>query len=212
MRKMTMDNLRWPYAGVTLIVVALAAGLALAFYSPVARRFGVMGTEHILSGFDHLVFLAMLMIVARRIKELIFVATAFTLAHSLTLSAAALGWINASPAWVEPLIVLTILYVAVENIVSATPKARLAVTFGFGLIHGLGFAGALAGGPLPRAEELTALFSFNLGVEIGQILFLAVSLPLWRALLKFAPEPGARRAAAGVTIVLCGYWLWQRLS
>ncbi len=205
-------DLRWPYAGAAFIVLTLATGLALALASPVAQRFGLMGTEHILSGFDHLTFLAMLMIVARRIKELIFVATAFTLAHSITLTAATLGWINASLAWVEPLIVLTILYVAVENTVSAAPKARLLFTFGFGLIHGLGFAGALAEGPLPRAEELMALFSFNLGVEVGQILFLAVSFPLWRALLRFAPEPGVRRAASGLTILLCGYWLWQRLS
>ena len=205
-------NLRWPYAGAAIIVLALAAGLALALTSPVARRFGLMGTEHILSGFDHLMFLVMLMIVTRQIRELIFIATAFTLAHSITLTAATLGWINASPAWVEPLIVLTILYVAVENTVSAAPKARLPVTFGFGLIHGLGFAGALAEGPLPRAEELMALFSFNLGVEVGQILFLVVSFLLWRALLRFTPEPGARRATSGLTILLCGYWLWQRLS
>ena len=205
-------NLRWRYAGAAFIVLLLTAGLALTLTSSVARRFGLMGAEHILSGFDHLTFLVMLMIVARQIKELIFIATAFTLAHSITLTAATLKWVQASPAWVEPLIVLTILYVAIENVINAAPKARLPVTFGFGLIHGLGFAGALAEGPLPRAEELIALFSFNLGVEFGQILFLAVSFLLWRALLKFAPEPGVRRIASGLTIMLCGYWLWQRLS
>ena len=208
-----MENLdlRRPYVGAAFIALALSAGLALVLISPVARRFGLMGIEHILSGFDHLTFLVMLMIVARQVRELIFVVTAFTLAHSITLTAATLGWVHSSPAWVEPLIALTILYVAVENTVNAAPKARLPVTFGFGLIHGLGFAGALAEGPLPRAEELMALFSFNLGVEIGQILFLSVGFPLWRALLRFAPEPGARRIVSGLTIVLCGYWLWQRL-
>ncbi len=205
-------NLRWRYAGAAFIVLLLTAGLVLALTSSVGRRFGLMGAEHILLGFDHLTFLVMLMIVARQIKELIFIATAFTLAHSITLTAATLKWVQASPAWVEPLIVLTILYVAIENVINAAPKARLPVTFGFGLIHGLGFAGALAEGPLPRAEELIALFSFNLGVEFGQILFLAVSFLLWRALLKFAPEPGVRRIASGLTIMLCGYWLWQRLS
>lgn len=205
-------NRRWPYVGAACIALALAAGLALALATPVARRFGWMGTEHILSGIDHLTFLVMLMIVARQIKELVLVATAFTLAHSLTLTASTVGWISASPTWVEPLIVLTILYVAVENSVRAAPTARLPITFGFGLIHGLGFAGALADGPLPRAEELMALFSFNLGVEVGQILFLSVSFPLWRVLLRYTPESSARRTVCGLTMLLCGFWLWQRLS
>ena len=203
---------RWTYAGVTLIALALAAGFALTIALPVARRFGSMGFEHILLGFDHLTFLVMLMIVARQLRELVYVATVFTLAHSITLTAATLEWVHASPVWVEPLIVATILYVAVENFVTTNPKARLLFTFGFGLIHGLGFASALAEGPLPKSEELMALFSFNIGVEIGQILFLAGSFALWQKLLRRAPEPPARRFVSSVVVLLCFYWLWQRLS
>lgn len=200
------------YAGAVLIASALIAGLVFALTSPVARRFGLMGTEHILLGFDHLAFLAMLMIGARQIRELIYVATVFTLAHSITLTAATLEWVHASPSWVEPLIIVTILYVAVENSLTATPKARLWFTFGFGLVHGLGFASALAEGPLPRAEELLALFSFNLGVELGQILFLAVCFPLWLRVCRRFPERKARVAVSGVVILLCGYWLLQRIG
>ena len=211
---MTMENIyrHRAYAGATLIALALVAGLVFVLISPVARRFGFMGTEHILLGFDHLTFLVMLMIVARQIKELVYVASVFTLAHSITITAATLGWVHASPAWVEPLIVVTILYVAVENAITAAPKARLLFTFGFGLVHGLGFASALAEGPLPKAEELIALFSFNLGVEVGQILFLIASYPLWRRLLQHTAEQRARRVVSGAVILLCFYWLWQRMT
>jgi hypothetical protein len=206
-----VPRLRRRHVALAIIAAATIVGVSLALYSPVARRFGLMGTEHILSGFDHLVFLLMLMIVAREIKDLIFVATAFTVAHSITISAATLDWVQFSPAWIEPLIVATILYVAVENFLAATPKSRLLFTFGFGLVHGLGFASALAEGPLPKTEELLALFSFNIGVEIGQIFFLAACFPLWQRLLRHAPEIHARRALSGVAILLCVFWLWQRL-
>lgn len=211
---MTTENIHRHRATAATVFIALALGTGLVFalISPVAQRFGLMGAEHILFGFDHLTFLVMLMIVARHVRELIYVATVFTLAHSITLTAATLEWVHASPAWVEPLIVVTILYVAVENIFFATPRARLWFTFGFGLIHGLGFASALTEGPLPKTEELIALFSFNLGVEAGQILFLAVSFPLWRALGTWVPEQHARRTISGLVILLCGYWLWQRLA
>jgi hypothetical protein len=201
-----------PYTAAFFITLALVAGLVFAFTSPIARRFGLMGTEHILLGFDHLTFLVMLMIVARGVRELIFVATAFTLAHSITLTAATLEWVQASPAWVEPLIIMTIFYVAVENMVTATPKARLLYTFVFGLIHGLGFASALAEGPLPKSEELVALFSFNIGVEIGQILFLTASFILWRKMLRWIPELHARRFISSIVVLLCFYWLWQRMT
>lgn len=211
---MTTESLhqRRTYVTAAFIALVFAAGLVFALTSPVARRFGFMGTEHILLGFDHLTFLVMLMIVARQVRELIYVATVFTLAHSITITAATLGWVHFSPAWVEPLIVITILYVAVENTISATPRARLLFTFGFGLIHGLGFASALADGPLPKEEELIALFSFNLGVEIGQVLFLIVSYLVWRKILHRVAEQHARRIASGVVILLCFYWLWERVT
>lgn len=201
----------WRRSGITFAVlaaVALSGGLAFALGSPTARRFGAMGVEHILTGFDHLAFLAMLAVAVRNVRDLVWLASAFTLAHSLALSAAALEWVHASPAWVEPLIVATILYLALENTGAAAPRGRKPLAFVFGLVHGLGFAGALAQGPLPKAEELLALLSFNLGVEAGQALFLAVGYPLWRLSLRYCEAQRARRIAGGVAILLCGYWLW----
>lgn len=175
----------------------------------VALRFGPMGAQHILAGFDHLVFLALLAVAARSAKDLAWLSLTFTLAHSVTLSAAALGWVAASPAWVEPLIVATILYFGVENALATRPRARPALTFVFGLAHGLGFAGALADGPLPPGQALGALASFNLGVEAGQALFLLVAWPLWRLALRYSAPERARAAAGAVAVVLCGYWFWR---
>lgn len=194
------------------LAVALAlTGTILVLLYDVARRFGVMGVGHILSGLDHLAFLVMLMVATRSFKDLVLVITTFTLAHSITLSAAALGWIVTSPAWIEPLIAVTILYVALENLVTGTPKARLLLTFGFGLVHGLGFASALTDGPLPRAQELLALFSFNLGVEAGQILFLSLTYPAWNRVQQQSFAPRARQLTALVVALLCLYWLWERV-
>ena len=184
--------------------------LLLLALSAIARRFGALGVEHILTGYDHLAFLVMLMIASRAVKDLFWVITSFTVAHSLTLTAASLGWVVASPQWVEPLILATIVYVAVENLVTAQPRARLALTFAFGLIHGLGFASALSDGPLARNEELVALLSFNLGVEVGQLAFLALAYPLWRALEGVAPRAGRWTLALAV-IGLCVYWAVARL-
>lgn len=191
---------------VAILVVGFAALVATA---PTAQRFGLMGLHHILTGYDHLAFLAMLLIAAAAFKDLFWVITAFTLAHSVTLSAASLGWIVVSAAWVEPLILATIVYVAVENVVTARPRARLPLTFGFGLLHGLGFASALSEGPLPPREELLALLSFNLGVETGQLVFLALAYPLWRLLARRAPT-ASRRVLALVVIGLCVYWLFSK--
>ena len=198
--------------GAALVGMVLAGALSLAVFSPIGRHFTGMGIVHILSGYDHLAFLAMLMIATRNLKDLLWIATTFTVAHSVTLTAAGLGWIAPTAAWVEPAIALTLLYVALENLIAATPKARLLLIFGFGLIHGLGFAGALSEGPLPPAAEILALLSFNLGVEIGQIAFLALVYPPWRALARTSHARRARQVLALGVIGLCLYWLLQRLS
>lgn len=196
-----------------ILIAALFAGgiAALLADSSVARRFGLMGAEHILLGFDHLAFVAMLLIGAAQFRSLLFVVTSFTVAHSITLSAAALGWIVPSAAWVEPVIILTILYVAIENLLTANPTARVGLTFAFGLIHGMGFAFALSEGPLPHNEEMIALLSFNLGVEAGQISFLALTYPLWRLAQARGYGPIVRRLTAGVVVLLGVMWLTQRI-
>lgn len=144
-------------------------------------RFGtffVMGLEHILTGYDHLLFLVGLLLVLGPVRSLVFAITTFTIAHSLTLSLATFGIALPSPRFIEPLIALSIAYVGVENWFVRDAVGRWRVTFCFGLIHGFGFAGALREISLPRAEVPLALFSFNLGVEAGQLAVVAVVLPV----------------------------------
>ncbi len=140
--------------------------------------FFLMGIEHILLGYDHLVFLFGLVLVGGRWRSLLLVITAFTLAHSITLGLAVLGVWAPSPRIVEPLIALSVAYVGVENHYVKDADKRWRITFPFGLIHGFGFAGALGEISLPRADVPKALLAFNLGVETGQLAALAVVLPL----------------------------------
>lgn len=142
------------------------------------RAFFTMGIEHILTGYDHLLFLFGLLLVLGPIRSLIGAITAFTLAHSLTLGLAVLGVASPSPRLIEPLIALSIAYVGIENWFVRDAVGRWRVTFVFGLIHGFGFAGALREIALPRSQIPMVLFSFNLGVEAGQMAVVAVVLPL----------------------------------
>jgi hydrogenase/urease accessory protein HupE len=137
-----------------------------------------MGVEHILTGYDHLVFLLGLVIVGGRLRSLLMVVTAFTLAHSITLAVAALGVWAPSPRIIEPAIALSIAYVGVENFFVKNAEKRWRITFPFGLIHGFGFAGALQAVEMPKADVPYALVLFNVGVEAGQLAVLALVLPL----------------------------------
>ncbi|HEY6476349.1 MAG TPA: HupE/UreJ family protein [Polyangia bacterium] len=137
-----------------------------------------LGIEHILTGADHLVFLFGLILVGGRLRSLIGVVSAFTLAHSITLALAALSIFAPSPRLVEPAIALSIAYVGIENLFVQDASKRWRITFPFGLIHGFGFAGALREIALPHAQIPVALVSFNLGVEIGQLAVLSVALPV----------------------------------
>ena len=137
-----------------------------------------LGVEHILTGLDHLVFLFGLVLVGGRLRSLVGVISAFTLAHSITLALAALSVFAPSPRLVEPAIALSIAYVGIENLFVTDARRRWRITFPFGLIHGFGFAGALREIALPRAQVPVALVTFNLGVELGQLAVLAVALPL----------------------------------
>jgi hypothetical protein len=146
-----------------------------------ARTFVVLGFAHILSGIDHLLFLLCLVIPFRRLKPLLAIVTAFTVAHSITLIASASGlapdalWF---PPLIEALIALSIVYMALENIVGAKLERRWLVAFGFGLVHGFGFSFALRQSlQFAGAHLATSLFSFNLGVELGQMAVLAVAIP-----------------------------------
>ena len=171
----------------------------------VFRTYGALGVEHILTGFDHLAFVGGLLLLVGTLRRLLATVTAFTLAHSLTLSAATLGLIHIPQAPVEALIALSILLVAVEVVAlsrgSPGPIARhpARIAFTFGLLHGLGFASALREAGLPPQEIPVSLLAFNLGVEAGQVSFILAVTAVALVLGRVAKVPRAR------VLLLTGY-------
>lgn len=137
-----------------------------------------MGVEHIATGADHLAFLFGLVLAGGELRSLVAAITAFTVAHSITLAIATLGIWTPPVRWVESAIAASIVWVGVENLVHANPRGRWRITFAFGLVHGFGFASALRDVSLARAQVPVALFSFNAGVEIGQLVAVGVAVPL----------------------------------
>jgi HupE / UreJ protein len=149
-----------------------------------------LGVEHILLGFDHLLFVVALILPGGRLLSLVAIVTAFTVAHSITLALSVLGLVTLPTQIVEPVIALSIAYVAFENLtMKSVVSRRWAVSFLFGLVHGFGFAGALAEVGLPASGLAAALVGFNLGVEAGQALIIGVLLPLIIWLQRFPWEP-----------------------
>ena len=148
----------------------------------VARTYLGLGVEHILLGFDHLLFVLALLVLVRGGKRIVLTVTAFTVAHSITLVAATLGWVALPGAPVEATIALSIVFLAREIAMvwrghaSLTERMPWLVAFVFGLLHGLGFAGALAEIGLPQNAIPLALLCFNVGVEVGQLLFVGAVL------------------------------------
>lgn len=172
------------------------------------------GIEHIVpKGLDHILFILGLYLSAVYISTLLWQVTAFTVAHTLTLGAAILGWVTIPASVIEPLIALSIVWVALENIVFDKPQRwRALVIFCFGLLHGLGFASVLTEYGLPKNDLITALISFNIGVEIGQLAILFVAALLtWR----FRHHPTYKRwfvAPCSALIALIGlYWFIERV-
>jgi hydrogenase/urease accessory protein HupE len=179
-----------------------------------AFQFFVLGIQHILDGYDHLLFLGALLLVAPGVRGVVTTLTAFTIAHSLTLGLAVTGVVNVPARIVEPLIAASIVYVGLENLLRRQPPPRWRLTFAFGLIHGFGFAGALQELGIGSSGLAVALplGSFNLGVEAGQIAVALVALPLLWA-LRVQPALSTRlTSACSVLIVLAGgYWLIERM-
>jgi hydrogenase/urease accessory protein HupE len=171
-----------------------------------------MGLEHILTGYDHLLFLFGLVLVAGSVRSLLAVVTAFTIAHSITLGTAALGVWAPATRIVEPGIALSIVYVGVENFFIADIRGRWRVTFPFGLLHGFGFAGALRSAELARSEVPAALLSFNIGVEVGQLAVLAVVLPALAWLRRSRRFADARRALSAAVIATGALWFIARIA
>ncbi len=185
----------------------------------VARSYFVLGVEHILTGYDHLLFVVALVLLLGKLGVVVRAATAFTVAHSLTLVGTTLGVIGLAQAPVEALIALSIVFLAVEVVKQDPARLRLSeripwlVAFGFGLIHGFGFAGALREIGLPEGDVPTALLTFNLGVEAGQLLIVALTLTVLFALRRLTP-PALRpvKLAASYAIgITASFWFIQRL-
>jgi HupE/UreJ protein len=185
-----------------------------------AWRFVQLGFRHILDGTDHLLFLLCLVIPFRRFRALVAIVTAFTIAHSITLIASAFDlapdalWF---PPLVETLIATSILYMALENIVGATSvQRRWMLAFGFGLVHGFGFSFALRETlQFAGSHLLTALLSFNVGVELGQLLVLAILVPALQALFRFGlPERIGTIVLSALVAHTAWHWTadrWERL-
>jgi hydrogenase/urease accessory protein HupE len=202
-------------AAIVLIAApALAHPLVLDPQPPPTGAYFALGVEHIVLGIDHLLFLLGLVVAATRLRDVLWAVTAFTLAHSATLALAALGFVAPDPAFIEPLIALSIAYVGFENLLGRARPSRELVAFGFGLLHGLGFAGALAevGLPVQRSDTLLALLWFNAGVEAGQLALLAGVLPLLFRLRRFEPVRRFGLPALGAGLVAVGLlWAGARL-
>ncbi len=188
-----------------------------AWHRTLARHLA-SGIEHIAIGFDHIAFLLALLLWARRFWPFVGIVTAFTVAHSITLSLAALDLVRLPAAWVEPLIALTIVWAAAENFFSTNGANRWRTAFPLGLLHGFGFASVLAGFELPGNQLILALAGFNLGVEAGQLIIVAVLFPLLLALDR-ATTPGGETPgrsprlvrALSLPILLLGvYWFAER--
>lgn len=172
----------------------------------------ISGIEHILGGLDHLLFLLGLVLVGGSLRGLIGVITAFTVAHSITLGIAVLGLWSPPGAVVEPLIALSVAYVAIENWFVKDAGKRWPLTFAFGLVHGFGFAGALGELRVPPAEVPGLLLAFNLGVELGQLAVLAVVLPVLALLRKRAGFATTGVRAVSVVLAAFGlYWFVSRV-
>lgn len=200
---------------------------AAAGWQQVAATYLWLGVEHILLGVDHLIFVLALIMLVRGWKRIALTVTAFTLAHSITLGAATLGYLDVPGPPVEALIALSIALVAVEIVNSARGRESLAsrfpwlIAFAFGLLHGLGFAGALSEVGLPGHAIPVALLFFNLGVELGQLLFVAVVLALFAVLHRISIAFVRRDASwlqawprlAGAYCIggIASFWLIERV-
>ncbi|WP_170825396.1 HupE/UreJ family protein [Ruegeria sp. HKCCA5426] len=189
-------------------------------------QYGVLGFEHILEGWDHLLFVFALLVLIRNLRQLIWAVTAFTVAHSITLGLATFGVLNVPGPPVEAVIALSIVFLATEVLRSDDKPKTLAsrfpwvISFGFGLLHGLGFAGALAEIGLPEQDIPAALLAFNLGVEAGQLAFIFAVLGVFEVLKKtmqivwgWSFAPGPSRQFLGYPIgCIAGFWLAERLA
>jgi hydrogenase/urease accessory protein HupE len=180
----------------------------------VIRKFVPAGIHHILIGPDHLLFLVGLLLLGGTIRQLLLVVTSFTVAHSITLSLAALNLVKPPAHIIEPAIALSIVYVGIDNLMVGRGRdVRAWIAFAFGFIHGFGFASVLREMGLPSAALGWSLFSFNVGVEIGQLLVVMVVVSALLALRSYNEIASRRLAFAGsVAVIVAGaFWFVHRV-
>jgi len=181
----------------------------------IGLRYLALGFTHIVPyGLDHMLFVLGIFLLSRRLKQVLAQVSAFTIAHSITLALSIYGIVSVSPRVVEPLIAVSIAYVAIENIfISELKPWRVGLVFAFGLLHGMGFAGALKELGLPRSEFVTALVTFNVGVESGQLAVIGAAFLLvgwycgtrqWYRRLVVVP-------ASALIALTAVYWTFERL-
>jgi hydrogenase/urease accessory protein HupE len=183
------------------------------------ERYLLLGIEHIFLGYDHIAFLVAVVLWARRLVPLVKIVTAFTIAHSITLSLATLNVVAIPNTVVEPAIAASIVYVAMENFFTRNIDRRWRITFAFGLIHGFGFAGALREIGLPTNAVAAALAAFNFGVEIGQVAIVSIVVPVLIALDRLMAVDRTKPARAATLVyalsalitVLGSYWFLTRV-
>jgi hydrogenase/urease accessory protein HupE len=197
-----------------LAVYGIPASAGLRFLRPIAADYTRLGVEHILTGFDHLMFVLAITILVRRRRALLAAITAFTVAHSLTLAGTVLGWLQLPPAVVETTIALSIVLACAECLRPADSLAHRApwlVTFAFGLLHGMGFASALLETGLPAEHVPSALLFFNLGVELGQLAAIAVFLAVGALVRRLDRRPAwSLRAFVYAMGTTAAYWSIER--
>lgn len=206
---------QWLEGGDASRPIALHATTPRATGLATAARYLSLGFTHIVPyGLDHVLFVLGLFLLGGGVRTVLWQVSAFTVAHSITLALCMLGVLSAPPAIVEPMIAVSIAYVAIENLLLRELRSwRVALVFAFGLLHGLGFAGALRELGLPPREFLTALVTFNLGVEAGQMTVLAIAFALvgW---LRRSPDLYRRRIVVPASLAIACtaiYWTVQRL-
>jgi hypothetical protein len=179
-------------------------------YLHIVSSFLLLGVEHIFTGYDHLAFLIGLLIMTTSLGSLIKIITSFTVAHSITLALATFSLISLPTKLTESMIPLTIAYVAIENLTTMRAVDRYQVTFVFGLIHGFGFSNVLREMQLSRSHLALSLFSFNAGVEIGQLTFVLALFPLVLFITSTRWRLQIRSAVSLIILCLAVYWFVQR--
>ena len=205
----------WLKNGERSVPYVIGKGFDQRSMADVLLDYTVLGFTHIVpKGLDHILFVLGLFLLSTRWKPLLIQVTAFTVAHTLTLALSVYGVVSLSPAIVEPLIAASIAYVAVENILTPQLKPwRALVVFGFGLLHGLGFAGVLEEVGLPHGQFVPALVSFNVGVELGQLAVIAIAylvVGIWgRNKSWYRPRVVIPASAAVAAVGL--FWTVQRV-